>query len=1507
MAEDAQIPYNCVAWTLLEGYPWSPVYVFDPNQVRENLELLGNSHQHHLKKARDWPNVYRLVYNFGYHNISLLSLGQYIKPWQCPDHLRFLNGYPHECMNRRDVVEAFREALIEAQNFLGAQTLNQYIPYVHASDLSPTTVLPPPQVQFNAVAWAKRDEVWWPVFLCDPRTLRSNLFHLGTGELPHCRVATGLPFHNRIAYYFGMHDFGLYADDSLLKRWFCSEHVSFIKGHVDASVTDRLKDALKQVQEFFVAEEGHRTMLCKLVGASDDVSPPPPQLHSFVDGARVVPESHQVVLALYRPSSNPTRKAMLDDGAADKAPYDVLTMHTTRFKPTDLDALNQIMNAANPQRPADEKHGLTPMLPFLSDQVDVTEVQVPNEDIDAAVVQVLHNLVDAIAQYHAATSAVIDDRREAIEEVDTPTPLVQTDKTHEATPQEDSDANDMQEPDESHRSIQYAMDDIVASIEAIQCEDQEIEAIRSAAKTDDGAMFVGEGDWCVDMNSACHTSNEAVPFVTPWDVNLSRIPPTAPPPAVVCASVAWSFESGSTWWPVYLCDPDAIGPAFCLDLMRQDEDGSSSSSDSSRFEDDSDDEEPESCDTEWEHSDHDSPRRTSASVAYAKETKGVGRSKSPSWFATPEKHPSYPRGVASTQGITTTSSPDPPASRSRTRGPITSVGIPRTAHVWKHFVWEEHMGKYYNYKLIECRYCRQAYADRGDRDVPVPERVVSQIPKMKLHLLQCAHCQLTEDDLEPLQKQGNHRATVVKAAPSRPPEDPRPGRALRRTLAVDDDVDEDQTTISATREEGAAAATIEPVAPQGPLLVASTADGVDIPSVEEPGANDDDAASNSFEHQVFAPESPRQPDPSPIAKVGLKKASPGRKKRKASHVIVVEDDSDTLSDESVASYTARHPVKKRKGVPAKTLGPRTITLSDADKARMTKQRFIFPPPPQLAFGPHLSQDDALREKEVPQPPIVTASPEHVKPPAPSVPVTRKAVAVPPAAPVAVTRKAVVSVPPTPALPTNVSSDVPVTKVSALHDTIVWAYLKGYPWVPAYVLNPFKLRSELHLLGNGHERTLKKAKQKPGDYCIIYYFGTHNLYGVGFDWDVWSNGGRSGLITTPATALRPWHCDEHAKFLSGFPKAACKGDTAAELVDAIAEAEYLSVDAASRVLPEMHPSDMNPLLDPPSDSESGGADSDATVSDGEDIVHGQPKRKESCIVDTPKQQITPSKKESPAQPKPSEDLADDIIVIDSSESENDRDDNSASSEDEPDSSVHSTSSVNDPPSDVEDDDYSTAKKNAHTRVDAIERSRTLENDVEDEEQSQVEDSELSNDDGLAPVNSDDEVDKDDEAASVRSDDDEDGGGGSWEGSQGQAPDDQDELEALEDLEDAEYFTNDDDPGEDDPPDGDVEDQDDGQSGGDEDKQSSEDDDAQEETLNDVVDLADDSDPGHCSEEDAAADADVDDDNQSQEDELPIVASSNQRRKRPNKMHGLDNTTLMKGTFSFLYGGQVVLIS
>ncbi|RHY67758.1 hypothetical protein DYB30_011275 [Aphanomyces astaci] len=613
--------------------------------------------------------------------------------------------------------------------------------------------------------------------------------------------------------------------------------------------------------------------------------------------------------------------------------------------------------------------------------------------------------------------------------------------------------------------------------------------------------------------------------------------------------------------------------------MRQDEDGSSSSSDSSRFEDDSDDEEPESCDTEWEHSDHDSPRRTSASVAYAKETKGVGRSKSPSWFATPEKHPLYPRGVASTQGITTTSSPDPPASRSRTRGPITSVGIPRTAHVWKHFVWEEHMGKYYNYKLIECRYCRQAYADRGDRDVPVPERVVSQIPKMKLHLLQCAHCQLTEDDLEPLQKQGNHRATVVKAAPSRPPEDPRPGRALRRTLAVDDDVDEDQTAISATREEGAAAATIEHVAPQGPLLVASTADGVDIPSVEEPGANDDDAASDSLEHQVFAPESPREPDPSPIAQVGLKQASPGRKKRKASHVIVVEDDSDTLSDESVASYTARHPVKKRKGVPAKTLGPRTITLSDADKARMTKQRFILPPPPQLAFGPHLSQDDALPEKEVPVPPIATASPEQVNPPpAPPVPVTRKAVAVPPAAPVAVTRKAVVSVPPSPAPPTNVPSDVPVTKVSALHDTIVWAYLKGYPWVPAYVLNPFKLRSELHLLGNGHERTLKKAKQKPGDYCIIYYFGTHNLYGVGFDWDVWSNGGRSGLITTPATALRPWHCDEHAKFLSGFPKAACKGDTAAELVDAIAEA--VAADKTTRLLPYMVASDTDPTLPPP---------------------------------------------------------------------------------------------------------------------------------------------------------------------------------------------------------------------------------------------------------------------------------------------------------------------------------------
>ncbi|KAF0701220.1 Aste57867_8294 [Aphanomyces stellatus] len=134
------------------------------------------------------------------------------------------------------------------------------------------------------------------------------------------------------------------------------------------------------------------------------------------------------------------------------------------------------------------------------------------------------------------------------------------------------------------------------------------------------------------------------------------------------------------------------------------------------------------------------------------------------------------------------------------------------------------------------------------------------------------------------------------------------------------------------------------------------------------------------------------------------------------------------------------------------------------------------------------------------------------------------------------------------------------------ETLGWAYLKGFPWLPVYVLNPFKLRSQLHLLGDGHHTTLMKAQQKPNQFIIVYYFGTHNF----------------GLHTNPANSIKHWNCNEHSAFLEGFPKEFCKDKAILdELHYAIMEAKcFDEADKSTRLLPYMVPSDMDMSLIPP---------------------------------------------------------------------------------------------------------------------------------------------------------------------------------------------------------------------------------------------------------------------------------------------------------------------------------------
>ncbi|CAH0482873.1 unnamed protein product [Peronospora belbahrii] len=134
------------------------------------------------------------------------------------------------------------------------------------------------------------------------------------------------------------------------------------------------------------------------------------------------------------------------------------------------------------------------------------------------------------------------------------------------------------------------------------------------------------------------------------------------------------------------------------------------------------------------------------------------------------------------------------------------------------------------------------------------------------------------------------------------------------------------------------------------------------------------------------------------------------------------------------------------------------------------------------------------------------------------------------------------------------------------NSVGWYILEGFPWWPVYICDVQKLRPKLHILGSGHEKILKKARDFPSDFTVVYYFGSHDFSIVGL---------KKGV-------LRPWECAEKDQFLKGHPKHLIKKKGILEdLVGAIHEAEeYLSQPEDIRVPQYMVPSDLDPTLEPP---------------------------------------------------------------------------------------------------------------------------------------------------------------------------------------------------------------------------------------------------------------------------------------------------------------------------------------
>ncbi|KAG7380673.1 hypothetical protein PHYPSEUDO_006938 [Phytophthora pseudosyringae] len=147
MSLSEEIVPNSVGWYILEGYPWWPVYICDVLKLRPTLHLLGSGHKKILKKARDFPDDFIVVYYFGSHDFSLVGLKKgVLRPWDCAQKDQFLKGHPKHLTKKKGVMEDLVEAVQEAEEYMSQPEDIRLPQHMVPSDLDPTLEPPPPEL-----------------------------------------------------------------------------------------------------------------------------------------------------------------------------------------------------------------------------------------------------------------------------------------------------------------------------------------------------------------------------------------------------------------------------------------------------------------------------------------------------------------------------------------------------------------------------------------------------------------------------------------------------------------------------------------------------------------------------------------------------------------------------------------------------------------------------------------------------------------------------------------------------------------------------------------------------------------------------------------------------------------------------------------------------------------------------------------------------------------------------------------------------------------------------------------------------------------------------------------------------------------------------------------------------------------------------------------------------------------------------------------------------------------
>ncbi|ETW01430.1 hypothetical protein H310_06955 [Aphanomyces invadans] len=142
--------YDTVGWGILTGSPWWPMYVCDPQKLRPKLHTLGGAHSSILRKAKCFPDNYRIVYWFGSATFSLMRKGT-TRLWNSEEHDKFVKGFPQAPFvgTKKSPgsisMDDLKVAIEEAEDFLAQDESMRLLKHMVPSDMNPSMDPPPPE------------------------------------------------------------------------------------------------------------------------------------------------------------------------------------------------------------------------------------------------------------------------------------------------------------------------------------------------------------------------------------------------------------------------------------------------------------------------------------------------------------------------------------------------------------------------------------------------------------------------------------------------------------------------------------------------------------------------------------------------------------------------------------------------------------------------------------------------------------------------------------------------------------------------------------------------------------------------------------------------------------------------------------------------------------------------------------------------------------------------------------------------------------------------------------------------------------------------------------------------------------------------------------------------------------------------------------------------------------------------------------------------------------------